>query len=318
MKSIKDLVENKIVPVITGPTAIGKTDVGIAIAKKINGEIISVDSRQIYKGLDIGTSKPTLRQQSEISHHLIDLLEIEEKISAGRCRELANEAIKGIFSRGKIPILVGGAGLYIKAIVKGLFKSSRTDQLIREEIRQELKKRGNIYLYNKLVDIDPDYALKIHINDAKRITRALELYKMTGKKPSELFKEGSVTLPYNFRIFILNTKRDYLYDRINKRVDLMIQEGLIDEVRSFLKQGKRSHLEYLLTLGYKEVIHYLDNKCTKEEMIENLKKNTRQYAKRQLTWFRHQLDGKWIDVKPGEEPVQVADRILKILIDAEN
>lgn len=314
MKSIRDLRENKIVPVITGPTAVGKTDVGIALAKMLDGEIISVDSRQIYKGLDIGTSKPTLKQQKEVRHYLIDVMEVDEKVSAGKYRELVAEAIERIFSHEKIPVLVGGAGLYIKAIVYGLFEESHTDENIRRKVREELERKGKVGLYNRLLDIDPEYAMKIHINDVKRITRAIEIYEMSGQPPSRLFKKPGRKLPYCFRIFILNMERNLLYERINKRVERMIQDGLIEEVREFLKKGKREAMDYLLTLGYKEVIQYLDGECSIEEMIENLKRNTRRYAKRQLTWFRNQLEGVWVEVSRDDTPDSVAEKILKLLL----
>ncbi|MCD6099124.1 MAG: tRNA (adenosine(37)-N6)-dimethylallyltransferase MiaA [Candidatus Marinimicrobia bacterium] len=314
MRLIKDLRENRIVPVITGPTAVGKTDVGIALAKMLDGEVISVDSRQIYKGLDIGTSKPTLKQQKEVKHYLIDILEVDEKISAGRYRKLVAGAIERIFSHEKIPILVGGAGLYIKAIVHGLFEESWTNEEIRKKVWEELKRKGRVELYNRLLDIDPEYAIKIHINDVKRITRAIEIYEMTGQPPTKLFKKPRKKLPYSFRIFILNMKRNLLYERINKRVERMIQDGLIEEVKEFVREGKREAMDYLLTLGYKEVIQYLDGKCSMEEMVENLKRNTRRYAKRQLTWFRNQLDGIWVEVGEGETPVEVAKRVLKFLL----
>ena len=297
------------IPFIVGPTAVGKTNTALELAKLLNGEIISVDSRQVYIGMDVGTAKPTLRQQKGIPHHLIDILKPGEAISAGHYRKLALEAVESILARGKRPIFVGGSGLYVKAVLKGIFTGSKTDEKIRKKIKRELEEKGAVALYNRLVDIDPESAVKIHVNDVKRITRALEIYEITGKPPSEHYKNQKTNPPFYYRIFVLNMERENLYKQIDSRVDSMIEDGLVEEVKRLLNSGYRRDLDALLTLGYREVIVYLDGQCSKEEMIENIKRNTRKYAKRQITWFRNQLEATWIDVTPGESPVEIAKRI---------
>jgi len=274
-----------------------------------------VDSRQVYTGMDVGTAKPTLRQQKRIPHHLIDILKPDEAISAGRYRKLALEAVESILARGKRPIFVGGSGLYVKAVLKGIFTESKTDDRIRKKIKEELKEKGSVALYNRLVDIDPESAVKIHVNDVKRITRALEIYEITGKTATELYKNQKTSPPFPYRIFVLNMERENLYKQIDSRVDKMIRDGLVEEVKWLLNSGYRRDLDALLTLGYREVVVYLDGQCSKEEMIENVKRNTRKYAKRQLTWFRNQLEATWIDVTPGAAPMEIAKRIAGELDD---
>jgi len=300
----------QLIPFIVGPTAVGKTATAIELAKQLDGEIISIDSRQVYKGMDVGTAKPTLRQQTEIPHHLIDFLEPTEQISAGAYREMALKTVADIQSRGKLPVFVGGSGMYVKAVVHGIFQESVTDASVREKIKAELHKKGVAALYNRLVDIDPELAVKTHINDIKRITRALEIYEITGKPPSKHYKDQKTEPPFPNRIFVLTMARENLYQRINERVDQMIQDGLVDEVRRLLGSGLRENLDSLLTLGYQEVICYLDGVCSYEEMIENIKRNTRRYAKRQLTWFRNQLDAIWIEILPETDISEIVNKII--------
>jgi len=298
------------IPFIVGPTAVGKTATAIELARRLDGEIISIDSRQVYKGLDVGTAKPTLRQQQEIPHHLIDILELTEQISAGGYRELALKTVNEILSRGKLPVFVGGSGMYVKAVIQGIFLESVTDATVRQKIKSELKEKGSTALYNRLVDIDPDLAIKTHINDIKRITRALEIYEVTGKPPSEHYKTQETSPPFPYRVFVLTLEREKLYERINKRVDQMIADGLEDEVKRFLRSGLRGDMDALQTLGYQEVLVYLDEKCSFDEMVENIKRNTRRYAKRQLTWFRNQLVATWISVSEEQSIPDVAEIII--------
>jgi len=308
-------VTSDLVIFILGPTAVGKTSTAIDLAKKIDGEIISIDSRQIYRGLDVGTAKPTLRQQASVVHHLIDIFDVTENISAGAYRELALETVAEIQSRQNIPIFVGGSGLYINAVLKGIFDESTTDPKIRREIRRELNEKGIAALYNQLLEIDPDTALKIHINDIKRVTRALEIYRITGQPPSRHFQKQDRRSPFAYRIFILNADRDELYRRINDRVDQMLTDGLVAEVQKLIAAGYRGELEELRTLGYQEVLVYLDGNCSFEEMRENIKQNTRRYAKRQLTWFRNQYPSAvWIDVTKHSDPGAIVGLIQQNLI----
>jgi len=300
---------------ILGPTAVGKTATAIALARMVDGEIISIDSRQVYRGLDIGTAKPNLHQQAAIPHHLVDILDIDREISAGAYREMALQTVTDILARNKIPIFVGGSGLYVNALLKGIFEESTTDPEVRRQIRQELQEKGIAALYNQLVDVDPVTALKIHMNDVKRVTRALEIYRMTGRPPSQHFQEQDHQPPFAYRIFILNAAREELYRRINERVNQMLADGLVAEVEQLIAAGHRSELEALRTLGYQEVVLFLDGKCSLEEMRENIKQNTRHYAKRQLTWFRNQYpEAVWIDVTDLSNPLAIASVIRQNLI----
>lgn len=308
------MIHNRIpVPIIAGPTAVGKTATAIALARQLDGEIISIDSRQVYQGLDVGTAKPTLRQRAEIRHHLIDILKLPEQISAGDYRRRALEVVAEISQRGKLPIFVGGSMLYIKALTEGIFKASRTDRTVRKQIRTELKKKGAAALYNRLMDLDPDYALKTHINDTKRITRALEIHAITGKPPSEHFRRQPSESPFPYRIFVLTMEREKLYECINERVDQMIANGLVEEGKRLLKDGFREALDDLQTLGYQEVISYLDGQCDHDEMVANIKRNTRRYAKRQLTWFRNQTAADWIIARDRMGATDIAAEIINRL-----
>jgi len=307
--------EAKRVIFILGPTAVGKTATAIELAQLIDGEIISIDSRQVYRGLDIGTAKPTLSQQSEIPHHLVDILDVNQNISAGTYREMALHIVSEILTRNKVPIFVGGSGLYVNALLRGIFEESTTDPEVRRQIRLELQEKGIAPLYNQLLDVDPATALKIHLNDVKRVTRALEIYRVTGRPPSQHFQEQNHQPPFDYRLFILNAEREELYRRINARVDQMLADGLVAEVQKLIAAGYRSELEALRTLGYQEVLLFLDGKCSFDEMQENIKQNTRHYAKRQLTWFRNQYpEAVWIDVTGFSDPPAIATMIQPNLV----
>ena len=305
--------KKQIIPFIVGPTAVGKTATAIELAGQLDGEIISIDSRQVYRGMDVGTAKPTLKQQTKIPHHLIDILEPTKQISAGAYREMALTTVADIQSRGRLPIFVGGSGMYVKSVVQGLFQESVTDKSVREKIQTELNKKGIAELYNRLIDIDPELAVKTHLNDIKRITRALEIYEITEKPPSEHYKDQQIDPPFPYRIFVLTMEREQLYQRINARVEQMIADGLVEEAQSLLDSGLRKNLDSLLTLGYQEVIGYLDGNCSYDEMVENIKRNTRRYAKRQLTWFRNQLEATWITLTLETTISNVTGQIIQNL-----
>lgn len=309
-KSNPELFEKcPLIPILTGATAVGKTSTSIELAKILNGEILSIDSRQLYKFLDIGTAKPTLREQKAIPHHLIDLFEPTRHVSAGEYRRLAVKVVEDIISRGKTPIFVGGSGMYIKALTHGIFKRSTSNPEIRHALLHEIQEKGNIPLYNRLMEIDPETARKIHINNAKRITRALEIFQITGKPASEHFEKQKLDPAFPTKVFVMNRERPILYERINKRVDQMLSDGLINETQNLLKNCYRNAMDELKTLGYQEVIQFIDKEISLEEMTENLKMNTRRYAKRQLTWLRHQLDAQWIDISNTDSPESVAKKI---------
>ncbi len=277
--------------VICGPTASGKTSLGIQVANRINGEIISCDSMQIYKEMNIGTAKPTIEEQKQAIHHLIDFVEPTERYSVAQFKLDADKNIKEIISKGKSPILVGGTGLYINSLIYNIEYKEISTNL---EYRKSLESVNLQELYEKARLIDNEAVSKISNTDRKRLSRILELYNTTGKTKTQLEKESRKELQYDYKIFVLNMPREILYDRINKRVDLMIKNGLIEEVSKLLKKYNEFPTA-MQGLGYKEVKEYLDGTINKEEMIEKVKQESRRYAKRQLTWFRTYKDATWLE-----------------------
>ena len=277
--------------VICGPTASGKTALGIQVAQQANGEIISSDSMQIYKDMDIGTAKPTEEERAQAVHHLVDFVSPDERYSVADFKKDATEKIEDILSRGKLPIIVGGTGLYVNSLIHNIeYKEEITDI----EYRNELEKVDLETLYKQAMEIDPEAAARVSQNDRKRITRILEIYHTTGKTKTQMEAESRQEVKYDYKIFVLTPERDKLYKRINLRVDLMMQAGLVDEVRELLKKYKEFPTA-MQGLGYKEVKEYLDGEITEEEMIEKIKQESRHYAKRQLTWFRQYKDATWLD-----------------------
>ena len=288
-ESIKN--EKPKIVVICGPTASGKTALGIQVAQQANGEIISSDSMQIYKDMDIGTAKPTEEERAQAVHHLVDFVSPDERYSVADFKKDATEKIEDILSRGKLPIIVGGTGLYVNSLIHNIeYKEEITDI----EYRNELEKVDLETLYKQAQEIDPEAAAKVSANDRKRITRILEIYHTTGKTKTQMEAESRQEVKYDYKIFVLTPERDKLYERINLRVDLMMQAGLVDEVRELLKKYKEFPTA-MQGLGYKEVKEYLDGEITEEEMIEKIKQESRHYAKRQLTWFRQYKDATWLD-----------------------
>ncbi len=288
---------------ITGPTATGKTTVGIQVAQRLNAEIISCDSRQIYKLMDIGTAKPTKEEQAQAVHHLIDMVYPDEKFSAGLYEKKATELINDIFNRGKLPIIIGGSGLYLKALTSGLFQGPPADENIREGLREEKEKLGLEHLFQKLKKIDPQASSKISPADEIRITRGLEVYELTGKPISEWQEKGKYSdKNLNFIKFGLNLERKKLYQRINQRVDKMMEAGFIQEVQNLISQKYSFELPALRTFGYLDMYAYLEGKVGLEEALEKFRQGTRNYAKRQLTWFRREKDISWLDIEK-ENPV---------------
>ena len=277
--------------VICGPTASGKTALGIQVAQQANGEIISSDSMQIYKDMDIGTAKPTEEERAQAVHHLVDFVSPDERYSVADFKKDATKKIEDILSRGKLPIIVGGTGLYVNSLIHNIeYKEEITDI----EYRNELEKVDLETLYKQAMEIDPEAAARVSQNDRKRITRILEIYHTTGKTKTQMEAESRQEVKYDYKIFVLTPERDKLYERINLRVDLMMQAGLVDEVRELLKKYKEFPTA-MQGLGYKEVKEYLDGEITEEEMIEKIKQESRHYAKRQLTWFRQYKDATWLD-----------------------
>ena len=282
--------------VICGPTASGKTKLSIELAKKINGEIVSCDSMQIYKDMNIGTAKPTFEEMQGIKHYLIDFISPDKRYSVAEYKIDAEKAIEEILNKGKIPIVVGGTGLYIDTIIYGIeYPKIEFDDKYRKELEKREKKEGLIKLYEEAKQIDEEAIKKISINDKKRILRILEIYHATGKNKTEQEIISREKGPkFDYKVFAINMDREKLYERINKRVDIMIDNGLIDKIKKLLNKYKEFPTA-MQGLGYKEVKEYLENKISKEEMIEKIKQESRRYAKRQITWFKKNKQTIWIN-----------------------
>ena len=296
---------NKPLIVIVGPTASGKTDLSIELALRINGEIVSADSMQVYKHMDIGTAKPSVEERKKINHYLIDEVEPDENFSVAKYKELADQYIDKIISENKTPIMVGGTGLYINTVIDNIqFSETVCDWNYRNELKEIANSKGNEYLHKILEEIDPKTAQNLHINDQRRIIRALEVYKYT-KIPMSEHKIMSRMKPSPYKIsFIgLAMDRELLYDRINQRVDIMIEQGLIDEVKGLMDMGYNENLTSMKGLGYKEIIKYLNGEYSFNDAVEILKRDTRRYAKRQLTWFRRDDRINWI-YKGNNTPIK--------------
>lgn len=286
--------------VIGGPTASGKTALSIEVAKAIDGEIVSADSMQIYKEMDIGTAKPKKKEKQNIKHYMIDIINPNERYSVADYKRDAKNAIKEIIQKGKTPIVVGGTGLYIDSLIYEIdYPEIETDLSYRKYLEELVEKEGLLSLYEKAKEIDEMAMEKISKNDKKRILRVLELYHQTGKTKTELDKESRKEPEFDYKMFAINMEREILYDRINKRVDIMIEKGLIEEVQAIYDKYKEFPTS-MQALGYKEVVEYLEKKITKEEMIEKIKMESRRYAKRQLTWFRKNKKTKWLN---GEDDI---------------
>lgn len=303
-------MKNKKIPVVVvaGATASGKTKLGIEIARLFNGEVISCDSMQIYKKLNIGTAKPTKAEMDGIVHHGIDIAEPNEEFSVQKFCEYAHEKIKDIHSRGKLPVLVGGTGLYIdNVILATTFCAPQRNEEISLSLRKFAEENGNDALYNVLLKEDPQAALKLHPNDVKRIIRAIETVRTTGKTRDELDSLSRAESPYNTVFFAIDMDRELLYERINKRVDIMLEDGLIDEVKSLYPQRKELKTA-LSAIGYREILAYLKGLCSLFEAAELIKRNSRRYAKRQLTWFRRNKDINWLSFQNATEE---ATKIIK-------
>ena len=283
--------------VLTGPTAVGKTSLSISLAKAVNGEIISADSMQVYKGMDIGSAKIRKEEMQGVTHYLVDILEPEEEFHIVKFQELAKAALEEIYAKGKIPILVGGTGFYIQAVTRDIdFTQAEQETSYREELEQFAKEKGAEYLHEKLREVDSKSAENIHANNVKRVIRALEFYHQNGTPISEHNEEQKQqTSPYNLAYFVLTAPREILYERIDRRVDQMMEEGLLEEVKSLRERGCHRGMVSMQGLGYKEILAYLDGEYPLEEAVRILKRDTRQFAKRQLTWFRREQDVIWVD-----------------------
>ena len=304
--------------VLTGPTAVGKSKLSIELAKRIGGEIISADSMQVYKYMNIGTDKISPEKMGGVRHHLIDFLEPTEDFNVFMFQKLVKEAINDISSRGKVPIIVGGTGFYIQAVLYDIdFTETDEDDSYRSELEKRAETEGVHVLHEELRAVDPESAEAIHENNVKRVIRALEYYEKTGRPISQHNKEQHERKsPYGFRYFVLTDDRNTLYSRIDKRVDLMMEEGLLSEVEELQKLNIPKNATSMQSLGYREIIGYLDGEYDLDRAVYLIKLNTRHFAKRQLTWFRREKDVCWIDKKAfGRDDNRILDEIIRIYKD---
>ncbi len=300
--------------VLTGPTAVGKTKLSISLAHAVDGEIISADSMQVYRHMDIGSAKITKEEMEGIPHYLIDILEPEDEFHVAKFQNLAKEAMETIYSKGKIPILTGGTGFYIQAVVKDIDFSENAEQSgVRKELEKMAEEKGAAYLHRLLCDVDPESGQKIHANNVKRVIRALEYYQLTGEKISlHNEREAEKESPYNFAYFVLNDIRERLYQRIDQRVDQMLEAGLAEEVRQLAARGCTKDMVSMQGLGYKEMLSWLLGEYSYEEAVYILKRDTRHFAKRQITWFKREKEVIWVNKNEFDYD---DSKILKYILD---
>lgn len=297
--------------VICGPTASGKTALSIALAKKIGGEIVSADSMQIYKDMDIGSAKPTKEEMQGIKHYMLEFVSPKERYSVAEYKKQAEQAIQEILQKGKTPIIVGGTGLYVNSLIYGIeYQDTKIDEEYREKLEKIVVEEGLEKLYEQAKEIDPQAMETISPNDRKRIIRVLEIYHETGKtKTQQEIESRKNEVKYDYKVFAITMERSILYERINKRVDIMVEQGLIQEVQNLIQKYDQ-YPTAMQALGYKEIKQYLEGNTSKEEAIETIKQETRRYAKRQLTWFRKNKETIWLDAsKKIEDNIE---NILKI------
>ncbi len=299
--------------ILTGPTAVGKTELSIKLAKAVNGEIISADSIQVYKYMDIGSAKVTKEEMDGVKHYLIDVLDPTDEFNIYVFKKMATEAMEEIYAKGKVPIIAGGTGFYIQSILYDIeFAEEEGDRAYRHQLEEKASLEGVSVIHKLLEEVDPKSASQIHENNLKRVIRALEYYHETGQPISEHNEEQRRKIsPYNFRYYVLNMDREKLYERINLRVDIMLENGLLDEVKKLKDMGYSDDLVSMQGIGYKEIRQYIDGKCIYEEAVDTLKKNTRNFAKRQLTWFRREEDVTWLNHENfGNDKDKILDFIL--------
>lgn len=300
--------------ILTGPTAVGKTALSIELAKAIGGEIISADSMQVYRHMDIGSAKITSGEMDGIPHYLIDVLEPEEEFNVVTFQKMAKDAMEEIYHRGRIPIVTGGTGFYIQALLYDIdFTDHDGDTAIREELEEAAQKFGGDYLHQMLREIDPESAKTIHANNRKRVIRAIEFFRQTGEQISvHNQQERGKESPYNFLYYVINTDRDLLYQRIDHRIEMMLEQGLVEEVKRLSQMGCTRDMVSMQGLGYKEILSYLNGECTLEEAVYILKRDTRHFAKRQITWFKREQKVEWLSLPEfGFDRTKVLEKILQ-------
>lgn len=299
--------------ILTGPTAVGKTGLSISLAKAVGGEIISADSMQVYRGMDIGSAKIRPEEMQGVPHYLIDELEPDEEFHVVKFKHLAEKYMAEIYERGRIPILVGGTGFYIQSVLYDIdFTENGSDSSYRRELEELARERGAGYLHRMLAQADPDSAADIHENNVKRVIRALEYYHDCGEPISvHNRRERQKESPYAAVYFVLNEDRSRLYERINQRIDAMLEEGLVEEVTALKRRGFTPDMVSMQGLGYKEILDYLDGKCSLEEAVYRLKRDTRHFAKRQITWFKRERDVCWVQKEDFESSEDILAYMLE-------
>lgn len=308
-------MDKKPLIILTGPTAVGKTALSVELAKAVNGEIISADSMQVYRHMDIGTAKITPEEKKGVPHYLIDELDPGEDFNVVLFQQLTKKYMADIYAKGKIPILAGGTGFYIQAVLYDIdFTDNDTDFSYRDQLTALLEEKGADHLYEMLKDKDPESATAIHPNNSKRIIRALEYLRLTGDRISEHNKEQrEKESPYNFCYIVLNKDRAKLYEAINERVDIMLENGLIDEVKKLAAMGYTKDMVSMQGLGYKEILAYLEGEYSLDKAIEILKRDTRHFAKRQLTWFKREKEVLWVDKEKFLSEEELLQHLISVL-----
>ena len=301
--------------ILNGPTAVGKTAVSVELAKRIGAEIISADSMQVYRGMDIGTAKIRHDEMQGVPHHMIDIIDPDEPFSVLIFKDMAKKYIEEIAGREHIPIIAGGTGYYIQAVLYDVDFTEYDDDRqakIRQGLEEDLQRNGALYLFERLKKIDPVYAGIIHPNNTKRLLHGLEFYELTGKRLSEHNEEQSVReSPYDFRYFVLTDDRESIYERINRRVDIMLADGLEEEVRGLLQKGYTEDMQSMLGIGYKEMCDHIAGRATYAEAVDAIKRETRHYAKKQLTWFKRERDVEFIDIRDYKSRTDIAAEIAE-------
>lgn len=313
-------MQQKPMIILTGPTAVGKSALSVELAKKINGAVISADSMQVYRHMDIGSAKITPEEMQGVTHYMIDALEPDEEFHVVRFVTMAKEYLKEIYADGKIPIIAGGTGFYIQALLYDIdFTEQQCDETYRRQLEDLAREHGAEYLHGILREVDPASAEAIHANNIKRVIRALEFYHLSGKKISEHNEtERQKQSPYNFAYFVLTDERAKLYERIDRRVNAMIEAGLVEEVKKLKSMGCSREMVSMQGLGYKEILAYLDGGCTLEEAVYIIKRETRHFAKRQLTWFKRERDVIWLDKRAfGYDDAAILTDMISILEEKE-
>jgi tRNA dimethylallyltransferase len=299
------------VVVIVGPTAVGKSRVAVEVAKVFETEVLTADSRQVYRGMDVGTDKPTLEERQGVPHRLIDLVNPDESFNAGFYRRQAIDEIERLYRDGRLPLVVGGTGLYVRTLLKGLCDAPPADPLVRAVLLREAKDQGCDRLYARLVDVDPTSAARLHPRDESKVIRALEVHQLSGRRMSEFQGEhGFAERPFSALIIGLNRDRGTLYRRIEERIDWQLSHGLIEETRQLLAQGYRRTSAAMKGLGYRQVAEHLAGECDAAEMVRRFKRDTRHFSKRQMTWFRKEPGVQWLTIEESESVQHTAAQVI--------